>query len=640
MKAEDLVRQQVETIRKHGALKVVGQVCANDLQQGVAMLGEYRDLAPHMKVFTLDEITFTFYDDRKYSDASDIVWSEEVPLKALVDFTPLMGLFEDTHEHLPAFDIIDAELQLKGDAYYPIKKAMCYLVESLRQPTYKFPVGSEEGDNRMNILEMVSGGRGKGQQRKLVQQYNSGEYQRVPVFQPTRTHAEQLIGKIVHSKKETREERGFFGYKGLIVDEGQTFVCEENPMFAALMLDFRNAMEVYGKNTVEKKLTAENLMRYDPETRFLFLMHPVKLPALFFDHGTARRLLAFKIDVQPIPMSASFASLITPKPVKRMGDYINNTYEVGAPVFVDESIAELVEWIAVFANFVLKNPSQRIRALGQRNFTSLKLHFIRHVAILSMLRKEFSVRPETVALACRDTVQFLLSTYELFANESSLNLSRDVWKTADPLAAMVFEWMHYNKALSEAETPLSIAEVERKIAEVYGVQDRQAEGRFAAFVEAGLIGRKKGPHVSKAWLAFVPQIDSGVEFDVSNIPELTEFLKSKGEQYGWDRRNRRTTQTPPSNESHGALRVIESINFANIKSEKVYPTSAPIAPKERPDSKTILESQPTPEPPQEKPAHYCYKCAGAATHDWPGLGWVCSNHIPKSNDQGYYSDEQ
>ena len=313
----------------------------------------------------------------------------DTPLKALADFNKLYKIFDNTHKHLAAFELVDHELALKGDAYYPIKKVMCYMVESLRQNTIKFWVGSEMGDNRIHVAEMVSGGRGKTTQRKLMSQYNVGDYKSVPTFQPTRTHVEQLIGRTIPGKGKTppTEKRGFFGYKGLVVDECQTFICEEEKSLAALMLDFRNAMEVYGKNTVEKKLVAENLMRYEPETRFLFLMHPIKLPALFFDHGTARRLFMFKIDVQPIPESAAFASILNPMPTSVLRDYINNPNPSQNVNFNEDAKKELVEWIQVWTHYVLTHPNQRVRAIGQRHFTSVKMQFIRMVAILSMARQ-------------------------------------------------------------------------------------------------------------------------------------------------------------------------------------------------------------------------------------------------------------
>jgi hypothetical protein len=42
----------------------------------------------------------------------------DVPNLALVDFSEYEHLFENTHSHLPAFDLINSELGLKGKEYY------------------------------------------------------------------------------------------------------------------------------------------------------------------------------------------------------------------------------------------------------------------------------------------------------------------------------------------------------------------------------------------------------------------------------------------------------------------------------------------------------------------------------------------
>ena len=565
---------------------------------------------------------------------------KDVPLKSLVDFSDLYKLFSNTHSHLPAYSMVDKDLQLKGDAYYPIKKAMCYMVESLRQQTVSFLVGSELGDNRMHIAEMVSGGRGKGQQRKLITQYDRGEYESVPTFQPTRTHVEQLIGKIVHTKKEAREERGFFGYKGLIVDECQTFICEEDKALAALMLDFRNAMEVYTKNTVEKKLTAENMMRYYPETRFLMLMHPITLPATFFDHGTARRLFMFKIDIQKIPESAAYSSILTPPPTKALRDYINDRNDAGTPVFDDDARNELVEWIMVWTHFVLTHPNQRIRAIGQRHFTSLKLQFIRSAAILSMQKQEFVVSKKTVAQASLDTIHFLLCTYEVYANQSTLNLSRDVWRTTDQQEAMVFEWMNWNGALSRESSKLSIEQVETHIGEVFGVQDRQAKGIFSRLVEQGLLARKQGQHDSKAWLGFYPALEGGIDFDVTGVKELSIFLDEKIVQFGL-RDVRSAEDIGVSQNARIHAESTDNIGSVNINNSKTPPTIAPLAPL---DSQISQKPQQpiAPLAPLKRPkpinmggaSGICPSCGCDTTSMWDYAGkWVCLDCLKVEQDK-------
>ena len=459
----------------------------------------------------------------------------DVPLNPLVNFNVYHKLFTNSHSHLePAYGYLSADLQLDGEAYYPLKKCLIYYVESLRQTTINFFVGGELGDNRIHIGAMIPGGRGKGQMRKAVRQYSRSKYEQVAVISPNRTHLEQLIGRIISSgtgqNKREREERGYFGYKGIVLDEAQTLLCEDDKQLAAVILDFRNAMEVFGKNEVQKKLTAEAMMSYNPEARFMVMVHPVKFPPLFFDHGTARRLYMFAPGFDPVPESAGYNSILRPQPEFKLREYLNtsaaNMPDLG---FSEEAINELVLFIKTYNRWTLTHPNQRIRMLAQKFFTSIKTYFIRNAAILAIKDGEAEVTRRTVVLAGLDTIQFLLCTYEVYANESTINLSRDTWKTANPMEAALFEWLHFNNAVSEAATTLSISEVQIKIGEIFGVFDRQARSIFNRLQQEGLINSKKGSHDSKAWLAFTP-IEDGVALEKPDPVDLAAFIIEK-QQY-------------------------------------------------------------------------------------------------------------
>jgi hypothetical protein len=97
---------------------------------------------------------------------------------------------------------------------------------------------------------------------------------------------------------------------------------------------------------------------------------------------------------------------------------------------------------------------------------------------------------------------------------------------------MLFEWMHFNKATSEATTKLSIAQVQTKIGEIFGLQDRQAAGIFGKLVESGHIGRWKGAHETKSWLEFTPELEGGVALGNYEPVDLKAFINKKIEVYG------------------------------------------------------------------------------------------------------------
>jgi hypothetical protein len=269
------------------------------------------------------------------------------------------------------------------------------------------------------------------------------------------------------------------------------------------------------------------MMSLTPETRFFFLSHPIKLPPRFFDLGTFRRMFMFEITDLSIDESAGWASLIAKPTEDKFKNYINTPIEQDGITFPPEAVEELIEWIRVWNHFALTNENQRIRAIAQKHFTSVKQLFIRLSAILAITRGEKTVSADTVSRACMDGVQFLLSTYQLYANESTINLSRDVWKSDDPKVASVFEWMWFNNALSEENTLLGISDVQEFIGDTFGLLEKQSRRVFRELVEAGLIGRSKGQHSSKAWLTFRPQLDE-VELKLDKDCEgLEPFLKRK-----------------------------------------------------------------------------------------------------------------
>ena len=466
---------------------------------------------------------------------------DDVPLKSRVNFSNFYALFKDTHWHLgKVYDMVEDELQLQGEAYYPIKKALCYYVESLRQPTMGYSIGRSLGDNRIHLGLVLGSGRGKGQIKKMLEQYEVGEYERFLNFAPDRYQIEQLIGRIIKvpEKKDkegkiisggTKEVRGYLNYKAISVDECQDTLAETERTDSGIMLEFRNAMEVWHKNKIQKKLTSENMMEYYPEGRFLYLLHYANFPAKFFDTGTARRLFVFQGGSDLIPKSAGWASWTATTSNGDFKEYINGFSEYPKDLlFTEEAVTELIEWLDTFIQWTLTHPNVRIRAIGQKHFTSMKDLFARIAAILSIKRNEEKVTKETAALAAFDTVQFLICTYEVYANNGQVNLSQDIWKTTNPLEAMLFEWLNYNKATSETSSILSIEQVQEKIGEIFGVLDRQARGIFSRLVENGKLGRKQiGKDTSSAWLDFTPELEGGVKLDSFETIDLETYLSKK-----------------------------------------------------------------------------------------------------------------
>ncbi len=463
-------------------------------------------------------------------DAKRLEEKGEVPTLALVDFSKYDAIFKDTHNHLPAYNLINEELALIGNEYYAFKKYLNYAVESLRQPTINFPVGNEWFDNRIHEAVIAAGGMGKGQIKKIFKAYSS-----VGECSAPRTNLEQLIGKFVKTKGGGMvEKKGWFRDKKLIVDESQIMLCEEDRNLAGIMSEFRKAMDVYGFNEAEKNTVEANKLKYPPETRFGFLLHPTMLPALFFDLGTYRRLFVFELKPEQIQEDAATANLYRTSRTQEMKEYLATTgFECDTLIFSKEAIDEVVEFYKLWNRFLWLNPSQRIRAISKRMFFSGKLYFFRLIAILAIIKAEKNVSVETVRTACIDCIQFLLKTFENYANNTTPTLSRDTWKTAEPKEAMFFEWLHYNGATSKEATKVEIWKAQDKIQDIWGLTERPARSIFYRLKKHGLIDSIQGYQTSKTWLAFNPKLEGYVNFKGVEFPDLAEFILKKKKQGGY-----------------------------------------------------------------------------------------------------------
>lgn len=451
---------------------------------------------------------------------------KDIPTSEFVDFNEFNKVFENTHGHLKAFDLVNHEVGLIGHEFYALKKFLCYEIESIRQKTKAFKVGKEAFDNRLHAGYMAAAGDGKGQIKNVLRMAPSHAE-----CNASRINLEQLIGKVIKRKGMEVEKKGYFGETKLIGDEAQGLLCEEDKGQAAVMREFRIVMDVYLRNWIEKKLVDTNFLRYPPETRMAFFVHDIMLPATFFDTGTFRRLFFFTVKAQQIEESAAYANLLEESREEELRDYVKSPHEWNEQLTMSkEALEETIEWIQVFNRFTLKHPNQRVRALGMRLFFTGKLYFFRLIAVLANYKKEKVISAETATTACFDCIQFLLETLKVYANNSRLTLSRDIWKTEDNKTAMFFEWLYYNDATNKADTKISIFLAQDQIQDIYGVNERQARAIFNGLKRDGYIdGKQKGKHGSIAWLNFSPGLEKPIKFSSKNIPALKDFLIHKGE---------------------------------------------------------------------------------------------------------------
>jgi len=503
---------------------------SSELLDYIALHNKWDDYDPEITRQKIEEFILPKYKDKKNPLSNAPKKVNDVPTKDRVDFTKEIKFFENTHGHLTSYKMIDTNLGLQGDEYYSIKKYLVYFVESLKQPTLSFHVGTEPFDNRTHFATMIDPGHGKGKIKGVIKSKHN-----VSEINGSRTHIEQLIGKkITQGRGKNKVEidnKGYFGCDGLVMDESQTLLCEEQSHLSAIMVEIRKACDPFLYNITEKK-QVDNLdvMKYPPETRFSFLTHPVPLPALFFDLGTYRRMFCFQIKKnEKITKTQANANFFAANREKTLKEYINTPgFSVRTLDFQEEQIIQVLEWIDMWRAFTLNHSNQRIKTLGLNSFFSVPLYFFRLVAIASSWNGEITPTKKIIDTACFDCVQFLLETFQIYANKSQINLSRSIWETEDSDTAGLLEWVWFNGGSSEEDTELKIEQVQDKIMDVWGVwSERQAKRIYSKLKDKGYLKDYHSSGVSKCWLAFNPRIDGNINLKDYPKVDLLKFLKTK-----------------------------------------------------------------------------------------------------------------
>lgn len=487
------------------------------------------------------------FEDEKIKDA---------PSLALVDFSKELKEFENTHTHLTAFDIIEKELGLIGDTYYPLKKFSCYFVESLRQEPISFNVGGKNYDNRIHGVIIGPAGKGKGAIKNAMRK--CGESFEIKAQQ---LNVEQLLGKVIVSKKTEEEIPGLLTYPLLIADECNDLLNEVDRQYSSIAQYFRIASDPYNENFVEKKLVAQRIKTsFCPPTRFLLLTHPIEFTPIYFDSGSFRRNFCFTIEAKQVGID-SLKTKIGFEANNGLKEYFQNESElhnlhksVKSLEFGLESINEFDEFYLTWSKFVYLHPNQRVRKICRGLDYSAKLYFMRLIAILSISRGSSKVSVETTRTACLDTIHFLLCTIQNYANNSRPTMSRDVWKTNDEKEQTFLEWLHYNGATSKEKSSISISDAQTKISwDIWGVNDRQAREKFSNLKKRGLIDSYKGQHDSKVWLGFVPNDQNTIDFSGETFPDLVSFIREKKNESGEGGGNKNKVESGESGSVHPPL---------------------------------------------------------------------------------------
>lgn len=457
--------------------------------------------------------------NERYVDTEEINFTKDIGTsKSSLKFEMFTQPLENT-EHLTGFDLMDLDLGLEGEAYKPLKMALYYFQNSLRQDNVHYKINHKTKiDNRPHLLIVSSPGTGKttikNQNKRVLKNYEDVE----GVIEVSGvSHPEQLVGKIVYKgkgdNKRPETKMGILGYKCVMNDEAQDMLNEKNDVYAKAQRLKRIGMDTYGDNKISKKLVADDpkdVLEYDSPSRVCDFMHPVKLDSPFFTTGSFRRYYAFNVDLNPeISLKNvtdfNFDVIINKK--ENWLYYLDWLYSEQTNVeFTKETLDIISHFHKCLLYYLLKhkNPTAMRYALQTRY--SMRGMFCKNVLILAKGKKEKKPSLFTTLSACRDTLLFILKSIETYNDLGNMGVSSDVWGGVNENDAEALEFLLKEKAFTKESSNITIKRFQTILCNFYGCKLTQARGHHYRLKRDGFVNSSQdGRHNSKVWLKFIPK---------------------------------------------------------------------------------------------------------------------------------------
>lgn len=441
---------------------------------------------------------------------------EIVESKQNVDFDFLTENMMMT-DHLPNYEALDLDLSLEGENYRSMKKGLWYYHHSLKQPTLSYRINRKTKiDNRKHLLIFTSPSGGKSttktQIRRIVNEKDHIETSGL-------SHPEQLIGKVKYKgraeKKIAVPNLGVLSYKCVVYDEAQDLLNEKNDVYAKAQRIKRIAMDIYGENTISKKLvddTKEDVLKYDPECRIIDFAHPKKLNTKFFDTGSFRRYDIFNLvyedeinidDVTQFKLEEENTKKIDYRQLLKK-QYKKPRVDVE---FNQQNLDIISYYHKSLLHFLLNHKNQNAFRYALLTRYSLRNVFCKNLLILALSKNEEVPTVETTINACTDTLLFVLKSIESINDLGDMGLSSDLWGGVNEEDSQSLEYLLRKRAITKEESSVSIKKFCTILSNVYGCKNTQSRSHFYRLKRDGFVDSKRttGESGSKVWLKFIPK---------------------------------------------------------------------------------------------------------------------------------------
>jgi len=460
------------------------------------------------------------------------------------------NLWKYSTKHLSHFNDLDGALNVFGEKYAIIKKAVWYQLHGIILRDYKIQLGSIYEDTRVNLIIPLPSGKSKNDfknvSKQIVRALMMGNKEEDVKFgiveEPTSSHPEQYIGKVIERKVsvETGEvysrgdkkgqpkqkwvtkyipNKGAFDCDLLQQDEAFEMLSSPDDKIKETRAYFRQALDPIGKNEISKRLvdnlnTENERLRYFPPCTVQLFLQPKQLPVDLVEKGTTRRLLIPYIrltfdDREEVYKLRFTNGKDTQKTMSNFIDHLNKTrtfIQNNSWHFSKEAISLLEE---LHKEIVYQGQVHSKKGFNYTFIvdTTLQNLLVKFACIIAGSRHTMNVEPVHVKLAYMDLAELFDSTLDFVTDKiQGMFDYGGSWKGARNKEIHSLKWLFENGALSKEKSKISIQEFKECIGQIFEGGDSTAKYHYDKFKRKGWIDScQVGQHESKVWLTFNPE---------------------------------------------------------------------------------------------------------------------------------------
>jgi len=469
-------------------------------------------------------------------DASQLI----AKIKEIASEKPKIKL-EFLTNHLNNFQNLEKIVNLYGQEYKVIKKALWYFLFSLPFRRVIIKLGNIEVDGRCNFAFPMPSGSGK---RKLVLAIEKIAHEiNLEYAKPTSFHPEQLIGKVIRKKEKIVGEcfeqvEGWFSLPIVIFEEAIELLRSNEPLYKESRKYLITALDPYGQNELVKKMVdtpIEEALRYTPDMACTMFFQPYSLDEEIVLIGLLRRFIVPYIKVKSNFEVQNYDQRLygvdENSIINAVNEVSNCIMKLQKENIVVSFKPEAVERLSKLHLEILKMGASSLEKC--KNYTlivdyDLQDKLVKLSAIQALSKGRTVVEAEDVELAFMDLYEFFSCTLNFIENKIIGYLDYgEGWGGAIKKDAEILRWLKEQNAITKDNTKVSISNFISKIVEIYDTSEENARKKYYKFKENGWVDSKQVfQNDTRVWLKV--QGDQGNQ---GGRPMEPSFLENIGLEY-------------------------------------------------------------------------------------------------------------